>query len=73
MNRRYKSNKLSKKTKVETRKILPKNRKELTRTETHFDFKNRLHKHRSYDVHSVEEEEPHYSSPLDKSNSCVSH
>ena len=57
---------------VETRKILPKNRKELTRTETHFNFKNRLHKHRSYDVHSVEEEEPHYSSPLDKSNSCVS-
>ena len=58
---------------VETGKILPKNRKELTRSETHFNFKNRLHKHRSYDVHSVEEEVPHYSSPLDKSNSCVSY
>ena len=55
----------------------PENRKEtksekITRTETRFNFKNHLHKHRSYDVHNVEEEELHYSSPLDKSNSCVS-
>ena len=57
--------------------MFSKNRKKpkvekLTRTETHFNFMNRLHKHRSYDVHSVEEEEPHYSFPLDISSSCVS-
>ena len=36
------------------------------------NVKNNRHKHESYDFHNVEEEEPHYSSPLDKSNSCVS-
>ena len=40
----------------------PENRKEtksekITRTETRFNFKNHLHKHRSYDVHNVEEED----------------
>ena len=37
-----------------------------------FNFKNNRHKRGSYDFHNVEEEELHYSSPLDKSNSCVS-
>ena len=37
-----------------------------------FNFNNNRHKHGSYDFHNVEEEERHYSSPLDKSNSCVS-
>ena len=36
-----------------------------------FNLNNNRHKHASYDFHNVEEEEPHYSSPLDKSNSCV--
>ena len=37
-----------------------------------FNFQNNRHKRGSYDFHNVEEEEPHYLSPLDKSNSCVS-
>ena len=48
-------------------------REELKRTKMClFNFKNNRHKHGSYDFHNVEEGEPHYSSPLDKSNSCVS-
>ena len=39
----------------------------------YFDWlKSHLHKQRSYGFHNVEEEEPHYSSPLDKSSSCNS-
>ena len=55
-------------------KMLPKTKpkRKLKTGETFFDFKNPLRKQRSYDFHNVEEEEPHYSSPLDKSNSCVS-
>jgi len=48
-----------------------KQREKLKTAETFFDFKNPLRKQRSYDFHNVEEEEPHYSSPFDKSNSCV--
>ena len=47
-------------------------REQLKEPKRFFNFKNNRHKHGSYDFHNVEEEEPHYSSPLDKSNSCVS-
>ena len=46
--------------------------KNLKEPKRFFNFKNNRHKLGSYDFHNVEEEEPHYSSPLDKSNSCDS-